>query len=176
MIQDYMYSIIKVKKLEGVIFMESLRLFKYSRTSTLILLNKIDKYLWDEQPGGYPNTVRWNAGHVYITAEDFLHDADRDYKITHPEWLNLFLDGTSPSDWNEGDIPSIEEIIEALKEQEVRIYHFFQNKLTNKASVTRDINGTLLNTVESSLQFVTWHEGIHLGFTNGINKILGAHH
>ncbi|MFK4997402.1 DinB family protein [Bacillus sp. N9] len=51
--------------------MEALKLFKYSRTSTLIALSKIDEKKWDEQPAGYPNTVRWNAGHVYITAEDF---------------------------------------------------------------------------------------------------------
>src|SRR5690625_1236755 len=151
--------------------MELLNMFKYSRTSTLILLNKIDEEKWDVQPEGFPNTVRWNAGHVYSTAEDFLHDADKNYKITLPEWNDLFLDGTRPSEWP-ADVPSMTEIIAALEEQRDRIYNYFSGKLQQEASITRDVNGLMLDTVEASLQFVTWHEGIHLGFTNGLSKIL----
>lgn len=151
--------------------MESLRLFKYSRTSTFILLNKIDKDFWDEQPNGFPNTVRWNAGHIFTTAEDFLHDADRNYQIHKPEWIDLFIDGTSPNDWQTELVPSPEEIITALKEQEVRITNYFSDKLQNEASIARDVNGMALATVDHALQFVTWHEGIHLGVMNGLNKI-----
>ena len=151
--------------------MELLTMFKYSRTSTLILLNKIDEEKWDIQPDGFPNTVRWNAGHVYSTAEDYLHDGDKNYEITLPEWNDLFLDGTRPSEWPE-EVPSAAEIKGALKEQQERIYNYFQGKLADKASVTRDVNKLMLDTVEASLQFVTWHEGVHLGFTNGLSKIL----
>lgn len=135
------------------------------------MLNKIDKALWDVQPEDYPNTIRWNAGHVYITAEDFLHDADCNYTVTKPEWLKLFIDGTSPMDWRNKEVPSSEEIMLALKEQEERINIYFQVKLKQQASIARDVNGMLLETVDSSLQFVTWHEGIHLGFMNGLNKL-----
>ena len=55
----------------------SMKMFKYSRTSTLILLPKLDEKIWDIQPEGWPNTIRWNAGHMYAEAESFLHDADR---------------------------------------------------------------------------------------------------
>lgn len=151
--------------------MDSIKIFKYSRASTLILLTNTDEVIWDTQPDGFPNNFRWNAGHVYITAEDYLHDADRNYEITLPEWKDLFLDGTRPSEWPEV-VPSKEEIIAALKEQEERIEKYFSDKLNNQASVTRDINGTLLDTVESSLQFVTWHEGIHLGVSKSIRDAL----
>lgn len=151
--------------------MESIKLFKYSRTSTLILLTKINDEHWDVQPEGYPNTVRWNAGHVYATAEDYLVDADKNYMVVHPEWFDLFLDGTRPSEWT-GYVPTKDEIIDALKEQEVRIVNHFKNKLNDQASLIRNINNTLLDTVDASLQFVTWHEGIHLGVTNSLSKQL----
>ncbi len=150
---------------------ELMRLFTYSRTSTLILLNKIDEDKWDVQPEGFPNTVRWNAGHVFCTAEEYLHDADENYEMTNPAWNDLFLDGTRPSEWPE-DVPSPAEIKQALKEQDQRIIDYFSDKLANKASVVRDVNGWDLETVQASMQFVTWHEGIHLGFTNGLSKIL----
>jgi len=150
---------------------ESIKLFKYSRTSTLILLNGIDEKIWNIQPEGYPNNIRWNAGHVYVTAEDFLKDADKDYKVTRPDWDQLFLDGTRPSEWGD-DVPSKEEIIAALEEQENRIEEYFKAKLQNAASNIRDVNGTLLDTVDASLQFVTWHEGIHLGVTKSLKDAL----
>lgn len=143
----------------------------YSRTSTLILLNKISEDKWDELPDGYPNNVRWNAGHVYVTADDFLTDADDTYESPYPEWNAFFIDGTRPSEWGD-QVPSPAEIIQALKDQKEYISEFFTDKLENKVSVPRDINGTILDTVNASLQFVTWHEGIHLGFTNGISKLL----
>src|SRR5690625_1855733 len=131
---------------------EAIKLFKYSRTSTLILLNNIDEEIWNIQPEGYPNNIRWNAGHVYVTAEDFLKDADQNYDVTRPEWDELFLDGTRPSEWGD-NVPSKDEIVSALEEQEKRIEEYFKNKLQNKASKVRDINGTLLDTVDASLQF-----------------------
>lgn len=151
--------------------MEALNMYKYSRTSTLILLNKFPEKKWDIQPEGFPNTFRWNAGHIFCTAEDYLNEADNDYKITNPEWFDLFLDGTRPSEWPE-DVPSAKEIIEALKAQQQRIFEYFQGKLKQEASKTRDVNGLMLNNIESSLQFVTWHEGIHIGVLNAMTKIL----
>lgn len=152
---------------------DSMKMFKYSRTSTLILLPKLEESLWDIQPENWPNTIRWNAGHVYAETERFLHDADNDYEITHPEWMDLFLDGSRPSEWTEEDnVPSKNEIIEALKEQEKRIETFFEGKLDNKADKVRDLNGTLLDTVDAALQFVTWHEGIHLGVVKSLRLVL----
>src|SRR5699024_2178344 len=119
---------------------ELMRLFTYSRTSTLILLNKIDEDKWDIQLEGFPNTVRWNAGHVFRTAEEYVHDADENYEMTNPAWIDLFVDGTRPSEWPE-DVPSPAEIKQALKEQDQRIIDYYSDKLDNKASVVRDVNG-----------------------------------
>lgn len=151
--------------------MESITMFTYSRTSTLILLKKIDEKVWDLQPEGFPNTIRWNAGHIYSTAEDYLSSADESYQVTHPEWDKLFLDGTRPSEWPE-NVPTKDEIIEALTVQQKRIADHFKNKLEDEAALIRDINGTPLSTVEASMQFVTWHEGIHIGVTNALSKFV----
>lgn len=151
--------------------MESMKLFKYSRTSTLILLPKLDEKLWDIQPENWPNTIRWHAGHVYAEAERFMHDADNNYEVTRPRWMDLFLDGTRPSEW-EGEVPSKDEIIEALREQEERIETFFDGKYANAADDVRDLHGTLLDTVDAALQFITWHEGMHLGAVKGLRLAL----
>lgn len=149
----------------------TLKMFNYSRTSTLILLPKLEVEYWDIQPEGFPNTIRWNAGHVYAEADAFLKDADENYEITRPEYQTYFADGTRPSEWDD-NVPTKDEIIAALIEQDKYIQAFFKNNLNEKADVVRDINKTLLDTKDASLQFVTWHEGIHLGITKSIRDAL----
>lgn len=148
--------------------MESFNQFNYSRTSTVIGLSNIPQDKWDIQPSGYPNTIRWNAGHIYVTAEEFLNKADKNYEIAHPEWFNLFLDGTRPEDWG-NNVPDREELLEAFKGQEKRIVRFFEGKLENKASELQTFHALKIDTVEAALQFVTWHEGIHLGIIKSLS-------
>lgn len=150
--------------------MQTIDMFKYSRTSTLILLNNTDEAIWDIQPEGFPNTLRWNAGHIYAESESFLYDADHNYELTRPDWANFFIDGTRPSEWT-GDVPSKADIIEALKDQEARIERFLTDKLTNDVSKIREVNGLQLKKVDSSIQFITWHEGIHLGIMKSLRLI-----
>lgn len=151
--------------------MQTMNMFKYSRTSTLILLKNIDEALWDIQPDELPNTIRWNAGHIYAEAEGFLHDADNQYEIIRPKWQTLFVDGTRPAEWTSTP-PSMEEIMEALREQETRIESFFKDKLNQSATKTRDINGLLLDSAKASLLFVLWHEGIHIGDIKSLRNIV----
>ncbi|HLR60419.1 MAG TPA: DinB family protein [Pseudogracilibacillus sp.] len=149
----------------------TMKMFNYSRTSTLILLPKLEEEYWDIQPDGFPNTIRWNAGHVYAEADAFLKDADENYEVTRPQYQTFFADGTRPSEWV-GDVPTKDEIIADLREQDKYIQAFFKDKLNEEADVVRDINKTLLDSKDASLQFVTWHEGIHLGVTKSIRDAL----
>lgn len=151
--------------------MPTIRMFKYSRTSTLILLNNIDASIWDIQPDKFPNNIRWNAGHIYAEAEGFLHDADHEYEIIRPDWQDLFTDGTRPSEWTITP-PSMQELIDALQEQDTRIESFFQHKLDNPTSKVRDVNGLMLETAEDAMQFITWHEGIHIGDIKSLRNLL----
>lgn len=147
--------------------MQSLKLFKYSRTSTLIFLKKSEESEWDTQPENWPNTLRWHAGHIYAEAERFLYDASHDYAVTRPDWMDLFLDGTRPSEWT-GEIPSKAEIMEALETQADRFEEHFNGRWAEAADDVRDLHGTLLDTPDAALQFLLFHEGLHLGAMKGL--------
>lgn len=150
--------------------MESLNMFQYSRAAFLIALRNTPDDKWDEQPPMFSNTIRWNAGHVYITAEDYLSKVDHNYEIVHPEWYNLFIDGSSPADWG-SEVPSVEDLLTAIEKQGERILSYFNSKLQNAADETVNIRYLKLDTVDAALQFVTWHEGIHLGIIISMQKL-----
>lgn len=142
-------------------------MFEYSRAALLVALGNTKDGKWDERIDGFPNTIRWNAGHMYMTAEDYLHKADSSYQVTHPDWYDFFIDGTSPFKW-EKEPPAIEDILDALEKQNKRIMDFFKGKENNKASETVEIRYLKLDTVDAAIQFINWHDGIHLGIVKSM--------
>lgn len=151
--------------------MEATKQFGFSRAAAIGTLEQASKEKWDEQPSGYSNTIRWNAGHIYFTAEALLHMADDSYEIERPEWGALFATGTRPSEWT-GDVPEAEEIIKALEQQAGRVKAHFAEKRSAEASKPLNIRGFEMTTVEAILQFVTWHEGVHIGIIKSLTNTL----
>ncbi|OKL37397.1 DinB family protein [Domibacillus mangrovi] len=146
--------------------MESMKQFGFSRAATIGTLEQAPKEKWDEQPSGYSNTIHWNAGHVYFITEALLHRVDDSYEIERPEWGALFGNGTRPSEWT-GDVPEAEEIVKALGQQVGRVKaHFSEKRSSNPVTIA----GFEMTTVEAILQFVTWHEGMHLGIIKSLTN------
>lgn len=151
--------------------MEAIKQFIFARNTTLGTISRAPQEKWDELPGSSPNNIRWNAGHIFMSAEGLMHMADSSYEIVNPKWGTLFATGTRPADW-EGNIPSAEEITEALQEQKGRIERHFSAILDQGASQSVKIGPLEMTTVDAVLQFVTFHEGMHTGVINTLIKIV----
>ncbi|WP_050181649.1 DinB family protein [Domibacillus robiginosus] len=151
--------------------MESIKQFIFARNAALGTIAKAPENKWDEVPAAFSNNIRWNAGHIFVTAEGLLHLADESYEVSQPEWQALFATGTRPADWPK-ELPSAEDITNALQEQMNRIEHHFSAKLTEKAVKPVTIGPLEMTTVEAVLQFVTFHEGMHTGVINSLAKIV----
>ena len=92
-----------------------------------------------------------------------------DDEMVHPEWAPFFETGSSPASW-EGDAPSNEEIMTALKEQSPRIRKAVEGNLEKTIANPIIIADLTLENVETVVQFVIWHEGIHSGIISGLNR------
>ncbi|MBS4195054.1 DinB family protein [Lederbergia citri] len=147
--------------------MASLKQFQFARTYTIRALNQTNLDKWDDIPDGFSNSIRWNVGHIYVTAEILLHKADNEYEVKNPNWTALFAPGTRPSQWTEIP-PSAEEMLDAFKKQSRYIDEFFVGKLGNAASESFEIGPHKMETVDALLQFVIWHEGIHAGMIKAL--------
>lgn len=140
-----------------------------ARGYTLSRLKKITKDdVWDAQPAGFSNTIRWNVGHILVLTEEFLGKALPDYEPQYIEWNEYFVAGSSPSEW-QGVPPSEEQLIKALKEQskQMSIVTEGKHEQATDLSIGKIIT---MKTVDEVLQFLAWHEGIHAGLINGIVK------
>lgn len=148
---------------------ETLNQMNFTRVYTLGRLSQSSKAEWDTQPRGYNNTIRWNAGHIFVTMEYFANLVIEEYETVNPKWIRFFVTGTSPSSW-EGDVPSNEEILTALHKQKERIIKAFEGKLEEPIAEPIKIGPHTMATVEAIVQFVVWHEGVHAGIIDGLNR------
>lgn len=154
-----------------VLTIEIIDQLNFTRLYTLGRLKQSNDAEWDTQPTGFSNTIRWNAGHIYVTLEYFVHLIDSEYEIVNAEWIPFFVRGSSPANW-EGDIPSNEEIIVALTEQTTRLTKFLAGRLEEPLENPINLGAKDMETIGALILFAIWHEGLHAGLIDGFNRTL----
>ena len=152
-----------------VLTIEILNQMNFTRLYTLGRLEQSVDAEWDTQPTGFSNTIRWNAGHIYVTLEYFVHLVDEEYEIVNAEWIPLFVRGSSPAIW-EGDIPSNEEMVIALTEQTTRLTKILAGKLEQPLENPIDFGDHTIKTIGALISSAIWHEGLHTGIIDGLNR------
>ena len=150
---------------------ETLNQMNFARSYTIGRLTQSNDKEWDTQPKGYNNTIRWTVGHIFVTMETFTHLAIPEYAAVRSEWIPFFSTGTSPADWkSKKKVPSNDELLMSLREQKDRLTRIFSEHLELAVQEPIKIGPLTLDTVESVVKFLTWHEGIHAGMIDGLNK------
>lgn len=155
-----------------MIILSTLHQLQFARGYTLSRLKQVHNKNWDTQPEGYSNTIRWNVGHIFVTTEYFIQKAVPAYEIAHAEWQPLFAAGTN-AEGLQDKAPSSEELLTALKEQSGRLQQTLEGKLhesLHEPIAIRDLIS--METVDAVVQFVTWHEGVHAGFIDALNRAI----
>jgi hypothetical protein len=153
--------------------METIEQLKMARMYTMGRLSQVKEDAWDKQPNGFNNTIRWNAGHIYISLEQFVASAVPSYEPLNNEWGAFFGIGTSPVKW-EGQAPSKEELLAALQEQLPRAVEALEGQLDLVLPEPIKIGEMLtMGTVDAVIQFSLWHEGVHAGVIHGLNRAIG---
>ncbi|MFJ7934123.1 DinB family protein [Sporosarcina sp. NPDC096371] len=156
---------------EGLIDIETLKQLNLARMYTLGRLESSKDEAWDIKPNGFNNTIRWNVGHIFVSMEVLVQKALADYQPVRPEWIPLFVTGSSPEGWGE-NVPSNEELLAALKEQPARIMEALEGNLGNVLAEPMSIGPMhTMETAEAIVQFAAWHEGVHAGIIHGLNCV-----
>ncbi|AIM16770.1 MULTISPECIES: DinB family protein [Neobacillus] len=147
-------------------------LFKHFETTRSYFLKNVEaleESIVDVQPEGFNNTLHWQVGHVLTVTEQFMFGFPKKSAHLPENYLELFGNGTKPADW-QGDVPSVQVLVEQLKEQLKRIKEIpaesFQTKL--KAPILgQETFGELAN-------FSIFHEAMHLGQIQSMKRLIQA--
>ncbi|MCM3719033.1 DinB family protein [Fictibacillus phosphorivorans] len=141
--------------------------FELARSFFLKHLGELDKEVAQVQPEGFNNNIHWHVGHVLTIAEYFMFGYPEKTKHLPLNYIELFNRGTSPADWK-GEVPSLSELTEQLKDQMARIKEIPEERLQEK------LEKPLFNftTFGELMNFAVFHETYHLGQMHAMKKVI----
>ncbi|TKD72296.1 DinB family protein [Pseudalkalibacillus hwajinpoensis] len=148
--------------------------FEMTRTFLLMGAEKITEEHADLIPEGFPNSLRWQLGHVYVALEQLLF-LQTGEKANLPEgYGEMFSRGTSPKDWTT-EPPKLDELKSNLSAQLGRLKETFQGRLEDEIPQPFKVGPYELTTIGEVLLFAIYHESEHNGCMKGLkNSIKGA--
>jgi uncharacterized damage-inducible protein DinB len=141
--------------------------FEISRSFFLKNVEGMDEKIANIQPEGFKNNILWHVGHVLLTAEYFMFGFPE--KSTHlpMNYVELFNRGTSPADWN-GEVPTIAELTDQLKDQMARIKELPEERLQEKL----EKQFFDFKTFGELFNFAVFHETYHLGQIHAMKRVV----
>lgn len=158
--------------MKGVFWMENImKQMDMTRTFLLMGAEKITEENADIIPAGFPNSLRWQLGHVLVSFEYIVfHMAGEEVKL--PEgYSEMFTRGTSPKDWT-ADPPKVAELKELLSEQMGRFKDTFGSRLDETIEETFKAGPVELNTIGELILFALFHESEHGGCIKGLHRAI----
>ncbi|KIL40537.1 hypothetical protein SD70_13195 [Gordoniibacillus kamchatkensis] len=121
-------------------------------------------------PQGFNNSILWNAGHIVLSVEQFLFFGTHRQAALPSAYMGLFWRGTKPSEWKT-DPPSLQDVVQLIKEQTQRVKHEFQEALDASLPSPMDFPGMPpIRTVSELMCMTLYHEALHIGYIKALLK------
>ncbi|SFS54220.1 DinB family protein [Marininema halotolerans] len=147
--------------------------YTFSRHITLATLESTTETLADVIPETSTNNIRWHLGHILVSTDMLLFGKIDEASSGIPQhYLSLFFVDTSPANWKNENVPTLTELRELLTSQIERV-QVFDKKIEEPLPQPFTVQGHTINTFGQMLSFITWHEGYHHGFINGLKRAVG---
>ena len=143
-------------------------------TARRVLLQQVQaipEELFDIQPAGFNNTIRWNVGHMIYWMDMYSTLGFGPPSALPDSYYTLFNSGTKPLDWTSAP-PSKEELVEMLTVQLSRLSEVTPEMLGEKLSTPFALGPFQFNTSGELLNFKLIHEAFHLGTISSQLKVL----
>jgi hypothetical protein len=124
----------------------------------------------NEIPKGFNNNIIWNLAHLISTPQAVCYFRSG-LPITIDEMtFNNYRNGTTPQPFvNSHQIETFKELlIESINTLEKD----YNSGLFNKINSWTTSTGVELITIEDNLNFLTWHDGTHVGVIMALKKLV----
>ncbi len=128
---------------------------KHIENNSLEDLNKI--------PEGFNNNIIWNIGHVLVTAQLLAYKLSGLPMMVDDELINKYRKDTKPEGFvSQEEVDEIKTLLFSTIEKLETDYKKGAFKEYNAYTVST--TGNTLTNIDEALQFILFHEAMHLGY------------
>ena len=143
---------------------------KQVRAHALESISGLSAAQLNEIPEGFNNNIIWNLAHLVAAQQGICYLRAGLETFVDKEFYQRYTGGTKPAGIvSEEDIAHIKTLLISTLDQFKRDYHnqIFDNY---KGWATR--YGVDLNSVNDAVMFLSFHEGLHLGYIMALKRII----
>ncbi|WP_116523815.1 DinB family protein [Seonamhaeicola aphaedonensis] len=134
---------------------------KIIENTSLESLNKI--------PEGHRNNIIWNIGHILVTEQLLAYKLSGLPTMVSDILIDKYRKGTTPEGpVTQDEVDEINGLLEVSLEKTIENYKKGVFKNFNEYTVST--TGNTLTDIDESLQFILFHEGMHLGIVMSLLK------
>jgi hypothetical protein len=141
-----------------------------NRELHLAYLEKYSLEQLNKTPEGFSNNLIWNLGHIVAVQQRLTYSISGLKMNISDEFFEKYKPGSKPTgDTTQEEADEIKHLLVA--HQAITQADFAANKFLNFKGLTTG-TGFHLGTIEEALEFINYHEGMHLGFMINIRKFV----
>lgn len=142
--------------------------------NTRIFILELVKDLSIEQlnkiPTGFNNNIIWNIAHLTAAQQNMCYVRSGLAITVKDEYFSPFLSGTKPDKFIEKQ--KINSIFDALLNSMDRLATDYSSGAFLKFDPWDKRYGMKLNSIEDAINFIPFHEGMHIGYIMALKKLV----
>lgn len=136
---------------------------KILENTSLENLNKI--------PNGSKNNIIWNIGHILVTEQLLAHRLSGLKPMVSDDLIEKYKKGSQPEGpVDQQEVNLIKDLLETTVENTSELYS--KESFKNFKEYTVSTTGNTLTNIDEALQFILFHEGMHLGIVMSQLKVV----
>lgn len=142
--------------------------------NTRIFILELVKDLSTEQlnkiPTGFNNNIIWNIAHLTAAQQNMCYIRSGLAVTVKEEHFSAFLSGTKPEKFIQKE--EIDSIFDALLNSMDRLATDYSSGIFLKFDSWDKRYGMKLNSIEDAINFIPFHEGMHIGYIMALKKLV----
>ncbi len=142
-----------------------------TRKSLKDLLEKISLEDLNKIPENFNNNIIWNIGHIVVSEQILVYKLSGLPTMLSDEMIDKYKKDTKPEGFiSQEEINEIKDLLLSTIEKTEADYKNNTFKEYNEYTVST--TGNTLTNVDDALQFVLFHEGLHIGYAKALLKAI----
>ncbi|MBB6239335.1 hypothetical protein HDC90_003988 [Pedobacter sp. AK013] len=143
---------------------------KNTRAFVLELVKDLNTVQLNKIPAGFNNNIIWNIAHLTAAQQNLCYVRSGLTVTVKEEHFSPFLSGTKPEKFMEQK--AIDSIFDALLNSMDRLAGDYSSGIFLKFDPWDKRYGMKLNSIEDAINFIPFHEGMHIGYIMALKKLV----
>jgi hypothetical protein len=143
---------------------------KNTRIFILGLVKDLDTEQLNKIPTGFNNNIIWNIAHLTAAQQNMCYVRSGLEITIEEKYFSPYLSGTKPDQFLEKE--EIDSIFSVLLNSMDRLATDYSNGIFKHFDPWDKRYGMKLNSIEDAINFVPFHEGMHIGYMMALKKLV----